>query len=101
MKVVLTSAAAADLEEAFAYISSERAEAAGELLGRIRQAFEQLREFPLLGAPFGSAEDDPVEPGVRFVIVGAYLVFYRVLEDIVVILRILHARRDSLGMLFE
>ena len=60
-----------------------------------------LREFPLLGAPLVAAEDDPVEPGLRFVVVEPYLLFYRALEDDVVILRILHARRDSLGELFE
>ena len=101
MSVVLTPAAALDLDEAFAYISSDRLDAAENLLGRLRDAFQRIGLFPLLGAPLGIAEDDSIEPGVRFVAVEPYLVFYRPVEGGAVVLRILHARRDSLGALFE
>lgn len=99
VRLVLTPAAAADLDEAFAYVSSERVEAAEGLLSRFRHALEQLRQFPMLGVAFVAIEDEPLRPGARFIVVEPYLVFYRVLEDAIVILRILHARRDSLGEL--
>ncbi|WP_373233501.1 type II toxin-antitoxin system RelE/ParE family toxin, partial [Cohnella sp.] len=39
--------------------------------------------------------------GYRFIVVNPYLVFYRIMNDTVVIHRILHGRRDYLRELFD
>jgi toxin ParE1/3/4 len=99
LTVVFTPDAVNDVDEAFAYITSRNRRAARCLLTALRAATEQLRDFPCIGAQFPHAEDGFVAPGVRFVVVEPYLLFYRVGEEAVVVLRILHSRRDGLGEL--
>lgn len=97
--VVLTRAAADDLDEAFAYVAARHRTAALALLGRIESAVLQLGEFPDMGAPLSSGEYELLEPGIRFVVVEPYAVFYRASADAVTLLRVLHLRRDFLGEL--
>jgi toxin ParE1/3/4 len=97
LPVRFTPAAADDLDEAFAYVTTRNRAAAAALLARIEQAVEHLGDLPEMGAPLTPEEFELVEPGVRFVVVEPYLVFYRVADPGVIVLRVLHAHRDSLG----
>jgi toxin ParE1/3/4 len=99
--VRFTSAAADDLDVAFAFVSERNRSASADLLARLREATDRLSAFPEIGTALPSEEFGFVAPGIRFVVVEPYLVFYRVTGDGVVVLRILHARQDSLGALFE
>lgn len=94
-----TPAAAWDMDEAFAYISAENRGAAAALLSRLRVAVERLAEFPEIGVALHAEDFELVTPGIRFLVVEPYLVFYRTVSDDVIILRILHSRRDSLDEL--
>ncbi|MBN2847165.1 MAG: type II toxin-antitoxin system RelE/ParE family toxin [Coriobacteriia bacterium] len=98
-RVVLTRAAADDLNEAFAYVAERNRRAAHESLDRTQAALKNLGEFPDMGAPLSPEEFELVEPGVRFVVAEPYAVFYRVSNEAVIVLRILHLRRDFLGEL--
>ena len=98
-RVVLTRAAADDLDEAFAYIAVRHRTAALALLDEIQSAVLRLGEFPDIGAPLSPDEYELLEPGIRFVVAEPYAVFYRVSADAVTVLRILHVRRDFLGEL--
>lgn len=97
--VALTPAAADDLDEAFAYVAERNRLAALKSLARIEAAVRRLGEFPEMGALLSSEEYELLPPGVRFVVVEPYAVFYRVSTDVVTVLRVLHLRRDSLGEL--
>jgi toxin ParE1/3/4 len=97
--VVLTPAAAADIDEAFLYVAEHNAAAARELLARLVEGVERLRAFPLSGAPLPAVDDDPLAPGIRFLVLEPYLVFYRAFDTRAVVLRVLHTRRDGLGEL--
>lgn len=99
LPIRFTPAAADDLDEAFAYVTMRNRAAAASLLARIEQAVERLGELPEMGAPLAPEEFELVGPGVRFVVVEPYVIFYRVADAAVVILRVLHSRRDSLGEL--
>lgn len=99
--VRLTAAAVDDLDGAFAYISERNRSAATGLFGRLRQAVMSLADFPDLGVMLSPEDFELVTPGVRFLVAGPYVVFYRVSTDGVVVLRILHSRRDFLGELLE
>ncbi|WP_375540986.1 type II toxin-antitoxin system RelE/ParE family toxin [Paenibacillus tyrfis] len=48
------------------------------------------------------SEDDYtlIQRGYRFIVVSPYLVFYRIINNEVIIYRILHSRRDYLRELF-
>ena len=98
-RVVLTRAAADDLDEAFAYVAERRRAAALALLDEIQSAVLRLGEFPDMGAPLSPDEYELLEPGTRFVVVEPYAIFYCVSGDAVTVLRILHVRRDFLGEL--
>ncbi|MHB8739985.1 MAG: type II toxin-antitoxin system RelE/ParE family toxin [Coriobacteriia bacterium] len=99
LRVVLTSAAADDLDEAFAYVTERNRRAALDLLARIETAVQTLGEFPDMGAPLSPEEHELVQPGIRFVVVEPYAIFYRASAETVIVLRILHLRRDVLGEL--
>ncbi len=44
--------------------------------------------------PFSGAPRDDIALGIRHLIVGEYLTLYRVGEDAIEIVRVLHGRRD-------
>ena len=93
--------AAADLDEAFAYVDARNKTAAEELLGRLRESVERLADFPDTGVTLSPEDYEFVAPGIRFIAVDPYVVFYRVRDHDVVVLRILHSRRDALDELMR
>lgn len=52
-------------------------------------AVRQVSEHPLLGRP-----RDDVRPGLRGFVVGQHIVLYRVGDEEIEVLRVVHARRD-------
>ena len=100
-RVALTPAAADDLDEAFAYVAERNRAAALESLARVEAAVRMLGEFPDMGAPLSPEEYELLQPGIRFVVVEPYAVFYRASAGAVTVLRILHLRRDFLGEMLE
>jgi toxin ParE1/3/4 len=88
-KVVITAAAESDLEAIGDYIARDNPRKAAETVLRIIEEIESLDTFP---------ERHPVREhlpeGHRFLIVGTYLVVYRVDEANVYIVRAVHGSRD-------
>lgn len=100
-KIVLSEGAYFDIDSIFAYISTDDKEAAEKLRLRIYEGIKKLSEFPELGAII-PAEDAPgVQRGYRRISINPYLVFYRVLDDRIMIARVLHGRQNWLQNLFE
>ena len=62
----------------------------------IFDVFDLLAEFPMLGT---SRPD--IAAGLRLMVVRRHLMFYRVIEDEVVVVRILHHNMDPLRHLRE
>lgn len=85
----LTPTARVELEEIVDQILSDNPSAATRLVDMLERRWELLTAFPFSGG----ARDD-VEPGLRYVIVGNYLSLYRVSDDGIEIVRIIHGRRD-------
>lgn len=88
LPIVRTAHAEEDLIAIWRYVAGEGEAAADRLLDRIEGRWQQLAVYPLSGPP-----RDDIAPGVRHLIVGEYLTFYRVGEDAIEILRVLHGRR--------
>ena len=82
--------ARAQLAEIFDYIEQENPRAAREVQATIKSSIELLGRFPFSGR----ATD---EPGVRVLTIIRYRhrAFYRLQQDDVLILRILHAARNE------
>jgi toxin ParE1/3/4 len=99
-KIVISEAAYYDIDSMFSYISQNNKAAAEKLRLRIYQAIQKLKDFPELG-PVISEEDAPgAVRGYRWIVVNPYIIFYRVLEDRIVIARVLHGRQNWLQSLF-
>lgn len=100
-KVKYTPAAVDDIDEIFSYISNENVSAAENLLISLDTKIGQLADFPNLGSVLSEEKYTIVERGYRFIVVHPYLVFYRIIDDSIIIHRILHGRRDYLRELFD
>ena len=97
--VRLTRLAADDLAEAFACVEARNRIAAVRLAEQLRSGVERLGAHPLIGVALSPEDYELVAPGIRFIAVEPYVVFYRATPDAVVVLRILHSRRDYLSEL--
>lgn len=96
MRVALTDEALRELEEIGDYIAQDNPDRARtfveELAGAARRIGITPRGFPLV--------QRFAHEGVRRRVHGAYLIFYRIEDDHVSILHILHGARDYEALLF-
>jgi toxin ParE1/3/4 len=86
-----------DIVEIWRYLAVEASiKTADELLRQIRRAAERVAERPLIGRA-----RDTLSPGLRSVLVHPYIVFYRVSDTGVEVVRVLHQRRNLAAVLSE
>lgn len=90
MKLVFRQEAEADLADIYDHIAEDSAARAGKFVALIRQRCEPLRRYPEMGR----ARND-LRPGLRTFPVERYLVIYRVLDDAVEIVSVVHGSRDA------
>ena len=92
----LAPRAEAGLDDIWVYVAklSSSLEVADRLIDDITRRFFALGCFPHIGR---SREDD-LGPGYRSLTVGDYVVIYRIEDDDVFILRVVHGRRDVAGI---
>ena len=90
-----------DMDEIWDHIMVELSNpsAAENVVGKIQDDIDRLRDFAEIGAPLSSIAD--VEGGYRFLVSGSYLVFYRADGREIYIDRVLYGRRAYLRILFE
>ena len=89
MKVFVSDLADADLAEIYQYIAERSPAGADSFVREIARRFENLGMFPFIGR-----ERSMLFRGMRSVVVHPYVVFYTVEPDGIVIMRVLHGRRD-------
>lgn len=85
----VTEPAKQDLEDIWLGLEPFGVELADQCLNELQQKFLQLQQFPGLGR---SRED--LAPGLRSVVVREVVILYRSLEGLLVIVRVIHGRRD-------
>lgn len=89
--IVLSEDATRDLDDAWDYIAHEEsAGTADEVLREIGKIYGLLSAWPMLGR-----KRDTLSPSVRSLPVNPYVIFYRVKDDVVQIVRVLHQSRDT------
>ena len=98
-KVMLSSAAKADLQETRRYISSvlTNPSASKQTLKRITTQLHTLEQFPESGTPI-LIPGSPV--AYRYLVCGSYMAFYHIRNEEVIVDRVLYGRRDYLSILF-
>lgn len=99
-KIVYSPAAVDDMDEIFSYIAQDHTAAAENMLNQLNGTISKLADFPNMGSVISEDEYSLIQPGYRFIVVHPYLVFYRLVNQSVIIHRILHGRRDYLRELF-
>jgi len=78
-----------DLIEIWDYVAQHDVRAADRLLRELETRLKLLSDYPLAGR----TREDMLE-GTRYLVVQNYLIFYRVDDGAVDIIRILHGRRN-------
>ncbi len=100
-KILLSEAAYYDMDSIFSYISQDNKKAAEILRSRLDKAIAQLADFPEKGAVLAEEDAPGAERGYRQIVQNPYIIFYRVLDDKIVIARVLHGRQNWLRPIFD
>ena len=101
IKIRYNTEAIADIKQIHDYIVHELGSqiAADKTVEKLSKSAHQLALFPEMGAPLSPLVDFLTD--YRYIVSGKYLIFYRVEDQIVRIIRILYGRRDYLKILFN
>jgi len=91
-----------DLKEIIDYISDklQNRKAVEDLLEKIFEETSRLKANPYIGIPLASLFQTSNSMDYRRIIIGNYILIYRVLSDIVVE-RVFYGRRDYIKYLFS
>lgn len=84
-----TPQAVRDLDEIYNYVASSDMLAAGELLDRLTALFRKLSVMPGLGR-----NRPEIKQNIRSFPTGKYVIYYRVVEGGIQIMRVIHGARD-------
>jgi len=88
LQIVRTDRADEDLIAIWLNIAADNPLAADRVLDAIERRWRQIAQYPYSGI----ARDD-IGAGIRHLIVGQYLTLYRVTDEAIEIIRVLHGRR--------
>lgn len=81
-----------DLEELIEYIKIDSPSAALNMLNKIDESISKLKDLPEIGI---IPKDERLRRlGYRILVIGNYLVFYVIKENIIEVRRILHGKRN-------
>jgi toxin ParE1/3/4 len=100
-KIVLSEMAYYDIDSIFSYISQDNKQAAEKLLVSIYEGISKLSDFPEMGAVIAEEDAPGAQRGYRRIVVSPYSIFYRVMEDHIVIARVLHGRQNWMQSIFD
>jgi toxin ParE1/3/4 len=88
LPIIRTDRADEDLIDIWASIAADNPNAADRVLDAIEARWQQLAYHPYSGM----ARND-IAPNIRHLVVGQYLTLYRVADECVEVVRVLHGRR--------
>ena len=89
MKIVISGKARSDLLQFYAYLAARSPAAARRAVAAINIKFGNITEFPFIGRERSALAD-----GLRSVVSGTQIIFYRIEGEEIVIVRVLDGRRD-------
>lgn len=87
-KVEFLQDAVDDLEELVEYIAKDNITEAEKMYKRVIDHAQELKDFPRRGMPV--PDEKMKKSGWRMLFVPPYVLFYRIIDDCVVIYRIFH-----------
>jgi toxin ParE1/3/4 len=89
MRLLRTPAAERDLIDIWTYIATDNPDAADRLLDAIGERIRHLLDQPRMGRMRPDIAAD-----ARFLPIGNYVVLYRLTDEVVEIVRVVHGARD-------
>ncbi len=92
-RYIISVPALQDLQEIIDYFAQTNVETGDKFINKFDAWCQKLRSFPAIGKRY-----DGVSPGLRGVLIDEYIMFYRVTDDLVEIVRIVHGKRDLLSL---
>jgi toxin ParE1/3/4 len=95
-RIFFTPAAEKDMRTAWRHVAQHDVNAADRLFDALDGRAKALKQFPERGVP-----RDDLSQGMRMLVEGKYLIFYRVEESAVRVLRVLYGPRELEGVLFS
>jgi plasmid stabilization system protein ParE len=93
IRVVVAESTRRDLAEILDYVKVDSPRSARKLIQEIYKRFNKLPSFPKLGRIIPEIGDS----FLREIVVGPYRMMYRLEENKLIVLRILHGKRFFLG----
>ena len=96
MNLVITSTAEQDLDEIETFISEDSPSAALRFLDSLSELFLKLTDMPGIGHKRAKCGK-----GIRSIAEGNYVIIYRLKDDNLEILRVLHGARDPERVIAE
>ena len=90
MKIEWTEPAIADLQDIYDYISVDARKTAQRFVDKLFKSTEKLKNFPFIGR---KVPEDGRE-NIREILIQEYRIVYRVEDDRIRILAVIHGRRD-------
>jgi len=89
MNFILAPSTTHDLNRLSQYFLETNVEAGERLFKALNQKFYHLTQFPNIGKPYPH-----LDPNIRGLLVEKYIIFYRVTETQVEIVRVVDGRQD-------
>lgn len=89
LQLFISPAAIADLTEIWVYIAEDSLQQADAFIDRIHAQCDTLTRMPAMGR-----QRDELLPGLRSLPVGRYIIFYRIRNEQIEIVRVLSSYRD-------
>ena len=90
VEIEWASSAEIDLNEILDYIAQDSPQYALTFYDLIQEKLENLKEFPRIGRNLPRIDDFET----REIIIGSYRLIYRIIEEKIQIIRIIHGARD-------
>ena len=88
-RIQWTEPAREDLRQIHSYIVRDSRQYASRMIARIKKAVQGIRRFPLSGARV----DEWDQEDLREIFVDNYRVIYRVTDDVILVLTVVHGSR--------
>jgi toxin ParE1/3/4 len=96
MNFILAPSATRDLDRLSQYFLNTNVEAGERLFEQLNQRFYNLTQFPNLGKPYPH-----LDPNIQGLPIEKYIIFYRVTEIQVEIVRVVDGRQDLTQLFTE
>ncbi len=91
-KIAILQIAREDIGEIFFYIAADSPKSALEMTDKITDKIDMLAELPIIGKIV--PDNELAKQDYRMLIIDNYIAFYKVIDDEVVVYRVLHGMRD-------